>query len=92
MVFGRVLGCFMVIVGASRTSKCILYHVVVPDTSEYLPAYHTKSRSQVPKMLDFVILKKMLILPPETRDQGRVGGGSAEPLHVEGLDVPNIRI
>ena len=57
-MFGMVLVWFMIIVDTSRTCKHSLYHVVVPDTSDYLTAYHTKSRSQVPKMLDFRTFKK----------------------------------
>ena len=49
----------MNIVGTSRTGKLILLHVMVPDTSEHLPAYHTHWRSQVQKMLDFGHLKKI---------------------------------
>ena len=66
----------MVIVDASRTSKCILYHVVVPDTSDYLTAYHTKSRSQVPKMLDFRTLKKNMLIYTRVQKQnsGKVWG------------------
>ena len=57
-----VLVCFMVIVDTSRTCKRSLYHVVVSDTSEYLPAYHTKSQSHGPKMLDFGDLKKNMLI------------------------------
>ena len=59
VIFGMVLGRFMNIVDRSHTSKLILRYVMVPDTSQYLPTYHTHWRySQVQKMLDFGSLKK----------------------------------
>ena len=51
----------MNIAGTSRTGKLILLHVMVPDTSEHLPAYHTHWQSQVQKMLEFWEPKKLLI-------------------------------
>ena len=50
----------MNIVGTSRTftGKLILSHVMVPDTSEHLPAYYTHWQSQVQKMIDFGNLKE----------------------------------
>ena len=56
-----VLMGFMFIVGSSRTAEPILVHLMVYDSSEYLPAYHTQPGSQVTKMLDFVDLKKNML-------------------------------
>ena len=52
----------MNIVGTSRTDKLIVLHVMVPDTFEHLPAYHTHWQSQVQKMLDFETLKKNMLI------------------------------